>query len=426
MPVRHYLDLFRKTPAIITSHYGQGDIADGFGMRGYESGHGSQIAVYVDGVPVNVPHHSHSHGFADIGWLAPEMIERVEVIKGPFSALYGNFALGGVVNIITKKSDTSHAIKGEAGNYGSYRGSLKISNAEWKPMPFLFHEGYERDGYRDNSDYKRYNFFNKLTVPLWYGQLTARLHGVKREWGAPGYLNVSDVKSGIQKRTDAINKTDGGDSEYFNLVLNYSLTEGEAGFHSTLYVASEDHNRFATFPPSSQRLEHNERRYVGWNFLYNYIPVDTVSVVAGMDGRYDNGNLRRHDTRDRIITATTQDWHIKELSVGLFSQGQYAPADFAKIVGGIRYDHFFYDVENKIRPDNSGTGDTSIVSPKIGFVLTPPENIHLFANKGLGFRSPGVAEMSPQDRDFRNFRLKPARVDTGDVGFDTRFKENET
>lgn len=417
MPIRHYLDIFRKIAGINTSHYGQGDIADGLGMRGYPSGHGSQVAIFVDGVPINVPHHSHSHGFADIGWLVPEMIERIEVIKGPFSALYGNFALGGVINIITKKSDTSPTIGVETGSYGSLRGITTISKAEWKPTPFLVYEAYTKDGYRDNSDYTRYNIFNKITVPLWEGNLSIRAHYVNRDWGAPGYLSVDDVKRGIRKRTDAVSPTDGGDSEYYNFILNYTPKGGEAGFHGTLYAASEDHNRYATSLPSLQRLEHNERVFYGWNLLYNYMPSENLSIIFGTDGRYDDGIMQRHNTINRAITATTRNWHIEETSIGLFFQGQYKPVNFFKVVGGLRYDHFYFDIKNKTRPGNSGSGDTSIFSPRIGIVIAPLKNFNIFANKGVGFRSPSAPEMSPADRDYKNFNLKPAKVDTWDIGF---------
>ncbi|GER92448.1 TonB-dependent receptor [hot springs metagenome] len=419
MPIRHYLDMFRKTPGMITSHYGQGDIADGFGMRGYQSGHGSQVAIFVDGVPINIPHHSHSHGFADIGWLVPEMIERIEVIKGPFSALYGNFALGGVINIITKKSDKTPIIGAELGSYDAYRGITTISRSDWKPTPFLLYEAYTKNGYRDNSDYTRYNLFNKFTVPLLNGKLSIRVHYVNRDWGAPGYLSVDDVKNGTRKRTDAINPTDGGNSEYYNLVLNYTPSSGEAGPHATLYAASEDLNRYATFPPSSQRLEHNERVFYGWNLLYNYMPNKNLSLIFGTDGRYDNGDRQRYNTTNRVQTSTTQNWHIEETNIGLFFQGQYRPVDFLKVVGGLRYDIFRFDIENKIRPGNSGSGDTSIFSPKIGFVIAPIKNLNIFANKGLGFRSPAADEMSPPDKDYKNFNLKPAKVDTWDIGFNT-------
>ncbi|MCS7215583.1 MAG: TonB-dependent receptor [Thermodesulfovibrio sp.] len=417
MSVRNYVDLFRKLPGMITNHLGQGDIADGLGMRGYSSSHGSQVAVFVDGVPLNVPHHSHSHGFADVNWIIPEMIERIEIIKGPFSPLYGNFALGGVINIITKKVAPNSTFGTEVGRYESYRAVVSFSQKDWKYKPFLVYEAYEKEGFRDNSEYSRYNFFNKITFLVGNGYLSARLAFIKRDWGAPGYLSLNDVKMGLVKRTQAINPTDGGKSEYYNLVLNYSPKGGEAGFHGTLFASLEDHKRFATFIPRPQRLEWNERFYYGWNFLYNYLFWNNLSVIIGTDGRYDNGDRKRFWTNRRRISSTTQNWHINELGIGIFSQIQYKPIEYFKIVGGLRYDYFNFDIENKIRPNNSGKGNTYIFSPKIGFTFNPYKNFYFYVNKGLGFRTPSADEMSPVDRDYKNFNLKPAKVDTWDIGF---------
>ncbi len=414
MNVRHYWDIFRKTPGVAVINMGQGDAGDRLGTRGFWAG----FAIFVDGVPLNMPHHNHLHGLADSSWLVPEMIERVEVIKGPFSALYGNFALGGVINIITKRSDKSSTVGIEAGSYDSYRGLASFSKQDYNPPPFLVYEAFTKNGYRDNSHLERYNLFNKLTFPIRDGKLSIRASYTKRDWGAAGYLPVDDVKQGVVKKTDAVNPTDGGYSEYYNLVFNYT-PKGEAGFHGTLYASKEDFNRIATFTPSPQRWEHNERTYFGWNLLYNYMPLKTLSVIAGTDGRYDDGKAQRFNTVNRQKTGTIEDWDIKEFGVGLFLQAQYKPLDFLKIVGGVRYDWFNFDVENRIRPQNSGSGDTSIVSPKIGFVITPMKNLNIFANKGLGFRTPFIREMSPTDRDYKNFTLKPAKVDTWDLGFNT-------
>lgn len=414
MNVRHYTDFYRKVPGMKVIYMGQGEVGDRLGTRGFWNGY----AVFVDGVPLNMPHHMHLHGLADAAWLLPEMIERIEVIKGPFSALYGNFALGGVINIITKKAEKTPSVRAEAGSYGLLQGVATISNNQWSPTPFLVYEAYTKDGYRDNSNLTRYNLFNKLTVPLWDGKLSIRANYVKREWGAPGYLSIDDVKKGIVDKKSAVNTTDDGDSEYYNLVLNYS-PKTEEGLHGTLYLASEDFNRVATFLPSPQRWEHNKRTFYGWNILYNYLPLKNLSIIVGTDGRYDDGSVRRHNTQNRTtILATTHNWDVKELSLGLFTQIQWKPVEIAKITGGIRYDRFDFDIENKIRPNNSGSGDTTIISPKIGFVVTPVKNINIFANKGLGFRSPYVAEMSPNDRDYKNMNLKPAKVDTWDIGFD--------
>lgn len=420
MPFLHYLDILRKVPGMHIRHYGEGDIADGIGMRGYTSGHGAQIGIFVDGVPVNVPHHSHTHGWADLGWLVPEMIERVEVIKGPFSALYGNFALGGVVNIITKKADTSSVIGVEAGSYDSFRGVTTISKPDMNPTPFLLYEAYTKDGYRDKSDYDRYNFFNKMTFPLWDGKLSVRAHYVKREWEFPGYLYLDEVKKGIRKRTDATSTTDGGDSEYMNVVLNYSPQKGETGLHATVYGAKEKYQHFAIYQPNPQRWEPNERVFYGWNVLYNFSPITNLSLIAGTDGRYDDGRMKQYETNERVVVKKNMHWDFNELTVGLFTQAQYKPLDYLKLVGGIRYDWFYFDIQNKVVPQNSGTGNTDIFSPKIGLVVTPVRNLDIFANKGLGFRSPSAKEMSPESPSrIKNFDLKPAKVDTWDIGFNT-------
>ncbi|SFM72296.1 TonB-dependent receptor [Thermodesulforhabdus norvegica] len=423
MPVQHYLDFFRRIPGVITSHYGQGDVADGFGMRGYQSGHGSQIAIYVDGVPINIPHHSHSHGLADLGWLIPEMIDRIEVIKGPFSVLYGNFALGGVVNIVTKKYQQDPEVAVEAGSFETYRAVATVSKDSWEitPLsvrPFLIYEIYDRDGFRDNSDYRRYNAFNKITFPVVGGLLSLQAHYVDRDWGAPGYLSVSDVKEELHSRTDAVNPEDGGNSEYKNLVLNFVPKTGEAGLYATLYVASHRMNRYATFEPSPQTLEHNDWDYGGWRLLYDFVPFKKLSVLVGSDGRYSEGDRLGYITENRDIVARTEDWHIENLGVGLFGQVQWKPVKFLKIVGGLRYDFFSFDIDNHVRPQNSGDGTTSIMSPKVGLVISPTKNFNLFANKGLGFRTPSADEMSPADRDYANFDLEPAKVDTWDIGFD--------
>lgn len=420
MPFLHYLDIFRKVPGMYIRHYGEGDIADGIGMRGYTSGHGAQIGIFVDGVPVNVPHHSHTHGWADLGWLVPEMIERIEVIKGPFSALYGNFALGGIINIITKKSDTSSTIGLEVGSYDSYRGMTTFSKPDMKPTPFLLYEAFTKDGYREKSNYDRYNFFNKLTFPLWDGKLSVRAYYVKREWDFAGYLYLDEVKSGTRKRTDATSSNDGGDSEYMNLVLNYSPQKGETGLHATMYAANEKYQHFAIYQPDPQGWEPNERSFYGWNVLYNFSPIKNLSLIAGTDGRYDSGSMKQYDTNERIVVQKNMHWDFKELTIGLFAQTQYKPLEYLKLVGGLRYDWFDFDIQNRVVPQNSGTGNTDIFSPKVGFVLTPVRNLDIFANKGLGFRSPSAKEMSPSSPSRnKNFDLKPAKVDTWDIGFST-------
>ncbi|MEN3039603.1 MAG: TonB-dependent receptor [Candidatus Kryptonium sp.] len=409
--IRHYTDIYRKIPGMKVIYMGQGEVGDRLGTRGFWNG----FAVFVDGVPLNMPHHMHLHGLADAAWILPEMIEKIEIIKGPFSALYGNFALGGAINIITKKEPKISTLRSELGSYGTMQGVVAYGNKNVKPMPFLVYEVFKRDGYRDNSYLTRYNAFNKITFPVGDKKLSLRLNYVKREWGAPGYLSKDDLKRGLVKREEAVDRTDDGHSEYLHFVLNLAPRE-EKGLHVTIYGAYEDFVRVATFRPSPQRIEHNRRNFYGWNLLYNYMPSKSLSFILGTDGRFDDGTAKRHNSIRRKITATTHSWDVEELNLGLFTQLQWKLIEKLKLIGGLRYDYFHFDVKNRIRLGNSGDGDTDILSPKVGIVFSPLKNIHFYTNYGTGFRSPYMQEMSPHDRDYKNYNLDPAKLMSWDIG----------
>ncbi len=429
LPVTDYVDLFRRTPGAVPINFGQGDIGNAFSLRGFAGDHGQDVAVFVDGVPINVPNHAHAHGLADSGWVIPEIIDRIEVIKGPFSALYGNFALGGVVNITTKRAEPNPTAEFAAGSYGAARALGTYSHELIGPTPFLAYEINHRDGYRDNSDSDRYNAFNKLTLPFGPGALSLTARAVKREFGAPGYLPLEEVKDGLISRRAAVNDTDGGDSEYYGLVANY-IPNGEAGLNATLYAGNEELNRFADFtlpgPPFSQRQDHSEREYAGWRVFYNFTWEDRAALTLGTDGEFDDGIYQRLPTDgfgNRIDVS--RDRRVEQLSTGLFAQGQLRVLDDVKLVGGVRYDRFDLDIDNRIIPENSGDADSDIVSPKIGLVYSPLPILDIFVNTGTGFRSPSASEISPDELtadglSTAEFGLDPAELRSSDIGLKFR------
>ncbi|NJL59965.1 MAG: Plug domain-containing protein, partial [Desulfobacteraceae bacterium] len=80
-----------KIPGAVVREYGQGGVASSFVMRGLQLGHNTGAAFFVDGVPLNEST-SHGDGYADVNSIIPEDIDYIEIIKGPSSALYGQFA----------------------------------------------------------------------------------------------------------------------------------------------------------------------------------------------------------------------------------------------------------------------------------------------------------------------------------------------
>ncbi len=418
LDVRNYTDLFRTVPGIKAIWYGQGDIGNPLQIRGFSSNHGADTLVYVDGVPMVFPSDSHQNGLVDISWLTPEMVDRIEVIKGPFSALYGNMAQAGVINIITKKSDPAPSLTVSGGSFGTFRAVPILTSEAWVPTPFVLNEYLTMDGYRDNSQYKHWSSFNKVTVPLYGGNLSLRFNYYKSDWGAPGYLFLDDVQAKRVHRTHANNSSDGGDEKTGSLVANYSPCGTDAGLYFTAYIDNYQRNRFAqTLPTSVQAWNHNERTFYGGRVFYNLVFGNCASMIVGAEGRYDNGFGQTFNTVLRQPTETTADYGFGLWNPALFVQGQVKLADSVKLVGGVRKDFFGDAVDNRLTPANSGKGNLSTLSPKAGFVITPFKNmnVNIFGNMAMGFHAPAANELSPATGP-RNFDLQVAQTDAADLG----------
>src|SRR5436305_3118207 len=83
---------------IVTQHSGDGK-ANQYFLRGFNLDHGTDFATFVDGMPVNMPTHAHGHGYSDLNWLIPELVDRIAYRKGPYYAEEGHFSSAGSARI---------------------------------------------------------------------------------------------------------------------------------------------------------------------------------------------------------------------------------------------------------------------------------------------------------------------------------------
>lgn len=97
-PVQNLKDVLKEVPGVQLTN--EGDNRKGVSIRGLDS---SYTLILVDGKRVNSRNAVFRHNDFDLNWIPVDSIERIEVVRGPMSSLYGSDALGGVVNIITKK-----------------------------------------------------------------------------------------------------------------------------------------------------------------------------------------------------------------------------------------------------------------------------------------------------------------------------------
>jgi outer membrane receptor for Fe3+-dicitrate len=97
-PFEHTSDVMRLVPGVTISQHHGGGKADQIVFRGFDSDHGTDFQVSVDVIPVNMPSNAHGQGYANLHWLIPELIDRVEIFKGSYSPHLGDFATSGAIN----------------------------------------------------------------------------------------------------------------------------------------------------------------------------------------------------------------------------------------------------------------------------------------------------------------------------------------
>ena len=158
-------DILEAVPGLFAVQHAGGGKANQYFLRGFDADHGTDVALSVDGVPVNMVSHAHGQGYSDFHFLIPELVVGLEGYKGPYYAALGDFATAGAVNLrLAEKFDESYAQLG-VGQYGILRG-LAVESPDlgdtWRAVAAA--EIYKDDGPFANPErLGRFNVFLRAT-----------------------------------------------------------------------------------------------------------------------------------------------------------------------------------------------------------------------------------------------------------------------
>jgi len=125
VPASNAFELVRQTAGVEVHQQGQGPgFASDAVIRGFTSDHSTDVALMIDGVPINQPVNGHSEGYADWNEMMPEAVSTIRVLKGPVSPWIGNFGMGGEVEVetISLAQGTRWALR--SGSFGDARASI--------------------------------------------------------------------------------------------------------------------------------------------------------------------------------------------------------------------------------------------------------------------------------------------------------------
>ena len=359
------------------------------GSSGYARGAGSRVLVLVDGAPAI----SFDNGTIYWDALPVDELERIEILKGPGSALYGSSAMGGVLNLITNRIPARPRTKLllGLGFYSKPTDARQVFSDD--PLMTdnfrLFHSrrinrlglelGFRQnnsDGYHQNGWYHKYIFDGKIDYDLAKGRaLVSRFYYIDDDHGS-----FSQWRNASQPfHTPDNTKSDHLDSHKFQWTTSYVK----------MYS-----------PRQSLTLRGNYFYTDMFNDFYNnddYSKARTVSLEGQLDYRplprhyFTGGAEIKYNQVDADIWGTHHGY-----DAALFIQDEINPRAALTMTAGLRLD---------IHRIDSLSTETQ-VNPKFGLTYRPQANLALRGSIGWAFRAPAIAELYTASRQYV-FEVKP-------------------
>jgi len=396
-------DVLRLVPGLIINQHQGGGKAEQYLIRGFDADHGTDLAIFVDGVPVNLRSHAHGQGYADLHFLIPEIVRAVDVLKGPYFAEYGDFATAGVVKFITRDFVEESTLEIGGGSFNTQRYLALLSPTRDRLKSLVAIEGYRNDGpFEHPNGYLRFNLFAKASADITDDvRLAVWGSHYRAEWHGSGDLPARAVQSGLIDRFGSIDPNEGGVAERsnLNLDLTWKLTESQQislNTYLTYYRLSlfNDFTFFLNDPVNGDMINQRDERFVaGFDARYQVKsrPFDRPLVTtAGLQYRIDTPRAVLANAVQRHQLGRVQDVSVVEQSFSPFVTLDVLPVEKVRLVTGARGDIFTFDVKQHVNTtgDNlNGTATKSRPNVKANLVVGPWAETELYANFGTGFHS---------------------------------------
>ena len=382
---------------IITQHSGEGK-ANQYYLRGYNLDHGTDIAISVAGVPINLPTHAHGQGYADINFLIPELVQRVNFRKGPYYVEEGDFSTAGSVHIDYADSLPKGLVSTTLGSYGYERALFANSSSLGEGHLLYAIEGVGYDGPWVNPDnYHRFNGVLRYSQGDRANGFAITGLGYDSKWNSTDQVAKRGIDEGLISRFGSLDPTDGGETSRYNLSFQGRKTEGDMQYLMDAYAFRYNlklWNNFTYFLDDpvngDQFLQVDRRNTVGLNprmILSHKLGDADAALQFGLQARRDDiGKVALYSTKAREILTTTRDDSVKETSVGLYAEEFVQWNDWFRSTVGVRTDLYQFKVNSSIAA-NSGDNRDHITSPKLSLVFGPWAKTEYFFNAGYGFHS---------------------------------------
>ncbi|MDO8271115.1 MAG: TonB-dependent receptor, partial [Gammaproteobacteria bacterium] len=396
-PISRPAEMLEFVPGLIaTQHSGEGK-GNQYFLRGFNLDHGTDLALKVDGLPVNMPSHAHGQGYADLNFLLPELVESLTYRKGPYYAEIGDFGTAGSseftytdrleqgnVSLTAGENDYRRIFAGQT--FDALAGDITVAGAltnyagPWK---------LDQDLDKKNGLLK---YHRETGNQAW--SITAM--GYDNRWASTDQIPLRAVENGSLHRFGNVDASDGGETHRHSLSFDWSQDRGGERLTLDSYVLDYGLALFSNFtyfledPLHGDQFEQSEdRRVFGLNAGYQRdmtIAGVPAALSLGLQNRIDNIDVGLYKTQQRVRHATTREDNVQQSLSSAYASLAQQWSDNIRSVAAVRADHYRFDVDARL-PVNAGRGSATLLSPKLNLIYSSTAATEYFFSAGQGFHS---------------------------------------
>ncbi len=417
-PHRTASDTLALVPGVaVTQHSGQGKAHQIF-FRGFDASHGQDVEIWVGGAPVNEVSNLHGQGYADLHFVMPEIIDRIESSPGNYDVRQGDFAVAGTMRFKLGYDEPGFTASGTAGMFGERRLFFAYAPPSGDGETFAAVEAQASNGFGDSRAARRISAVGQLGLELGdVAHLRILSSFYAARFDSAGVLLLEDVRS---ERVDPFSTYDpkqGGDSVRAQVVAEIQQAGGEETrdrwslapfFVARTMKLRHDFTGYLVDPDSGDNTQQrNESKTVGATGSYTrrfdwLSPRDEVSIgVSARSDWIDQEQVRLSRVDDRT-TSRLVDAEVRASNVAGWVESELTAWNRLRMRAGFRADGLFYSALDRL-DENAGVERSSL-----GFHLGPKALVDVMAVPGLNFlASFGTGFRSPQARSLADGEKTP-------------------
>ena len=407
-PILRSGEVLETIPGIIITQHAGGGKANQYFLRGFNLDHGTDFAIFIDDMPLNLPSHAHGEGYADMNTVIPEFVKRVNYEKGPYYADVGNYGSVGSAHLEFFKTLPQNFFQVEGGMYGYGRAVFGVSQ-KLGPGNLL----YGGEVYHDDGPWTHPDNYYKFNGILTYSQggdadgFSITAHGYHGKWNSSDQIAVNAVP--LVGFFGTLNPTDGGHSQRYSLQAEWHRQDAHSvtkimvyGFYYDLDLFS-DFTYYLTDPNRGDQFEQKDRRWVAGldarHTIFSQWFGRKVENTFGLQVRNDwiHNGLYQAEDRVRVdktdsstgntLPATTQADRFTDTQVGFYAENKIQWTEKFRSVAALRGDLDSFDVTSLVTAANSGTASKFLPSPKLSLIFGPWSNTEFYVQGGFSFHS---------------------------------------